>query len=302
MLLDHRTTEVRPQTPRPGFQYGAPVNASALAAGDEAEVLAFLSERPLENFIIAGLARDNGLLSPLNRGSFYACRNDRGALEGVALIGHAVLFDTRSDAATAAFARLLQGRGGSHMLLGQTEKVERFWDYYTDGAHAAPRFACRELLYELRGRAAARTPVRGLRLATLDDLDIIIPVHARMAFEESGVDPLTVDAEGFRRRCARRVEQGRVWVVTEGRKLIFKADAISESREVIYLEGVYVRPEERRKGYGLRCLSQLGGTFLKRAGSICVLINEQNGDALRLYRKAGFKQRGTFDSIFLRLD
>src|SRR6266849_1585042 len=50
---------------------------------EEAEVLDFLGERPLHTVFIAGLIRDNGLVSPDNRGSFYACRSRGGDLEGV---------------------------------------------------------------------------------------------------------------------------------------------------------------------------------------------------------------------------
>src|ERR1051326_3761784 len=72
------------------------------------EVLAFLATRPIHTFGLAGFIRDNGLVSPHNRGTFYGCRNDQGSLEGVALIGHFILFETLSTEATAAFARIAQ--------------------------------------------------------------------------------------------------------------------------------------------------------------------------------------------------
>src|ERR1043166_6358628 len=69
------------------------------------EVLNFLSERPLHTVFMASLIRDNGLVSPHNRGSFYACRNAHGSLEGVALLGHATVIEARSSASISAFAR-----------------------------------------------------------------------------------------------------------------------------------------------------------------------------------------------------
>src|SRR6266550_3826046 len=71
-----------------------------------AEVLAFLAQRPIHTVIMAGFIRDNGLLSPLNRGTFYACRNAAGHLEGVALIGHVTIVETESDEALELFAQL----------------------------------------------------------------------------------------------------------------------------------------------------------------------------------------------------
>src|SRR5919202_218420 len=120
-----------------------------------------------------------------------------------------------------------------------------------------PHLVRRELLFERRCPLQLRKFARGLRPATLDELNLVMTVHARSALEEIGINPLEVDPDGFRLRCARRIEQGRVWVWIEDGRLIFKADVVSDTPEVVYLEGVYVDPEERGKGYGTRCFSQL---------------------------------------------
>src|SRR5215208_6363229 len=73
------------------------VTTEELKDEDKNEVLAFLEERPVHTVAMAGFIRDNGLVSPLNRGTFYGCRNSEGRLEGVALIGHATLIDARTD-------------------------------------------------------------------------------------------------------------------------------------------------------------------------------------------------------------
>ena len=275
------------------------LTVSPLAARHEAEVLAFLAERPLHTVIMAGSIRDNGLVSPLNRGTFYACRDEQGRLEGVTLVGHATLVEARTESALAAFARLARERASGHLILGEKYMVERFWDYYAAGGES-PRRLCREMLLEQRWPVAVREQVEGLRLATPDDLELVMPIQAEMAFEESGVNPLERDPDGFRRRCARRIELGRVWVWVEAGRLIFKAEILSETPEVIYLEGIWVNPQERGKGYGLRCMSQLGRELLVRAGSLSMLVNEGNQRALSLYGRAGFKLRGCYDTIFLQ--
>lgn len=276
-----------------------PSTVTRLDDANVQEVLDFLAERPLHTVIMSSFVRDNGLVSPLNRGTFYACRGEDGGLEGVALIGHATLVEARTEEALAAFARLARESQSGHVILGEMDKVGRFWDYYAKGEES-PRLLCREMLLEQRWPVAVREEVKGLRLATADDLELVIPVQAEMAFEESGVNPLERDPEGFRRRCARRVELGRVWVWVEDGRLIFKADIISETPEVVYLEGIWVNPEERGKGYGLRCMSQLGRELLARAGSISMLVNERNVKALSLYRRAGYKLRGCYDTIYLK--
>ena len=280
---------------------GTSLSVDMLTEEDEAEVLAFLAERPIHTFGMAGFIRSNGIVSPHNRGAFYACRDRKGRLEGVALIGHFILFETQTDAAIRAFARLAQEHSSVYMLLGEQEQVEAFWDYYAS-AGQAPRLFCRELLLEQRWPIEVQPEVAGLRLATMGDLDLIVPAHAQTAFEESGEDPLVRDPVGFRERCAHRIEEGRTWVLVENGRLVFKTEIVADTPEVIYIEGLWVDFQERRKGYGLRCLSQLNRTFLQRANAVCLLVNERHVGAQAFYKKAGFKFVSSYDTIFLQLE
>ena len=197
------------------------------------------------------------------------------------------------------FGLVAQGYQRTHMILGEKDKVEQFWNYYADEGQEM-RLACRELLFELRYAMQVREEVDGLRRATLEDLDKIAPVQASMAEEESGKNPLENDPDGFRARCARRIEMGRVWLLEEDGRLVFKADIQSDTPDVVYLEGVWVNPSERGKGIGRQCLRQLCQDLLVRTKSVCVLVNEENHRAHTFYRMCNFKMRGVYDSIFLR--
>ena len=277
----------------------SPLSVDLLTAEDQAEVLAFLAQRPIHTFGMAGFIRCNGIVSPHNRGEFYGCRNGQGELEGVALIGHFILFETQSDSAIRAFAQLAQKHSDVYMLLGEKENVEAFWGYYASGGQAA-RLFCRELLLEQRWPIEVQGEVAGLRLASMDDLDLIVPAHAQTAFEESGEDPLVTDPVGFRQRCAHRIEQGRTWVLVENGRLVFKTEVVADTPEVIYIEGVWVDPNERGKGYGKRCVSQLTRNFLSRAESVCLLVNERFREAQALYKTVGFRLVSSYDTIFLQ--
>jgi uncharacterized protein len=258
----------------------------------------FLSARPVHTVVMSGFIRDNGLVSPLNRGTFYGCRNEEGQLVGVALIGHATLVETESEEALAAFARVARECPRTHVMMGESDKIERFWAHYAEDGRS-PRLICRELLMEQRWPVQVREMVPGLRPAVTEDLEQVMVVQAEMAFDESGVNPMEADPEGFRRRCLRRIEQGRVWVWTEEGRLIFKADVISETPEVKYVEGVWVAPEYRGRGYGLRCFSQLSRELLAQSGAVTLLVNEKSPGAVSFYRRAGYKLRSQYDTIFL---
>lgn len=274
------------------------VEIAGLNTSDENEVLKFLAQRPVHTVGMVGFIQDNGLVSALNRGTFYGCRNREGQLEGVALIGHATLIETTTDRALEALAGIAQTCTTAHMILGEKERIADFWNCYA-GAGQEMRRACRELLFELQWPVEAHERIQDLRLATAADLDLVMPIQARMAFDESGVNPLVRDPEGFRQRCARRIEQGRTWVWIENGELIFKADILSDTSSVIYLEGVWINSERRSQGYGLRCMSQLARTLLSRTRSLCVLVNENNKEAHTFYQRAGYKFRSVYDTIFL---
>lgn len=269
----------------------------AFTEWDEPEVLDFLARRPEHTVFMAGLIRDNGLVSQLNRGTFYGCRNARLELEGVLLLGHIALTETRNDEALDALARFARLHPAPRVLFGESDRVAKFWKSYGQTGRE-PRLIHRELLLGQRLPVADFERVPALRLATLNDLALVMNTHAQMTFDENGVNPLETDPIGFRLRTARRIDQERVWVWIEDDRLIFKADIISDTPDVTYIEGVYTNPAERGKGYGTRCMLQMGLNLLARSVSVSLLVNESNDAALRLYTKAGYSVRSHYDTMF----
>ena len=292
-------TTTAPLIMPPAFPFPTrPVTVQSLALGHEREVLAFLAQRPLHTVIMAGFIRDNGLVSPLNRGTFYGCRDASGYLEGVALVGHVTMVETESDEALELFAQLARKYQQAHLIIGEQQKVERFWEFYGPTGQSMRRL-CRELLFEQSWPVEVHEAV-DLRLATLGDLEQLLPVHAQLAFEECGINPLERDPIGFRERTTRRIEQGRVWVSMDQGRLVFKADVISDTPEQIYIEGVYVNPQDRGKGYGARFVSQLSRCLLERTRSVSLLVNEKDQVAQACYRKAGYRECGYYDTVYLQ--
>ena len=274
------------------------VRVAQLAPESEAEVLSFLNERPLHTVAMASLIRDNGLVSSLNRGAFYGCRDVNGHLEGVALIGHATLLETVSSRALRALAELARDCPNTHLIMGEQDRINELWSYYSKAGQQM-RLTCTESLLEFRYPVAVQRTSSRLRLAKEDELDFVLPVQAQMAFEESGIDPRDVDPDGFRKRCLRRIQQGRTWVVFENNELTFKAEVMSETAEVVYIEGVWLREDKRSQGYGASCMSELSRNLLTRAKSVCLLVNHNKPNAQSFYRRCGYQFRATYLTIFL---
>jgi hypothetical protein len=286
-----RTTQLRP-----AFDPGATVQRLTLE--QEPEVLALLRARPLHTVLMQGLIHDNGLESSLNRGTFYGWRNGNGRLLGVALIGHATLFETRSEVAIQAFGLEARKHADIHMILGEQRAVGMFWKSFAESGQQ-PRRTCTELLFERQLPIEEGGSCDALRLATLEDLGHVLPIQAQMACAESGLNPMEVDPAGFRKRCARRIEMGRVWVCFEGTTLTFKCDIMYETQDLVYLEGIYVDPGIRGTGQGLGCLAQVSKNLSNETRSLCLFVNEGSREAQSFYRRVGFTLRSAYSAIFL---
>src|SRR5436190_1567393 len=170
---------------RSGFaEPSQPCNITELDRSDEAEVVEFLSARPLHTVFMMGLIRDNGMLSPQNRGSFYGSRNYAGQLDAVALIGHATMVEAHTENALIMFARVARNCRGAHLIRGEQESVKIFWTYFA-GESTEPRSVAREHFYALTEMAQPVEDV-SLRPATIADVEKVLAVNSAMALEEGG--------------------------------------------------------------------------------------------------------------------
>jgi predicted GNAT family acetyltransferase len=274
-----------------------PFDLSPLLPGEKDEVLNALSSPSLTNVIMSGLVRDNGLAGSANRGHFYACRNQQNKLEGVALIGHSILFEAFSESAIQAFATVARNEESIHLLMGERRAVQKFWSYYAD-AEQSPRLVCPVLFLRRHESFHENQSIKGLRPATPADLEHVVSAQAAMALETSGVDPLKKDPVGFRERYLRRIEKGRVWVLIENGHLVFKTDVIADTPQAAYIEGVYVSPEERGKGIGRSCVNTLGRILLQHTQAIYLFVEQENTRTRSFYLDLGFSIGGQYDLLY----
>ena len=270
-----------------------------LGNSNQKEVLEFLNARPVHTVVMTSFVRDNGMESAANRGKFYGYRSACGTLEGVALIGHTTLVEARSEDSLSAFA--LAARNSEtqiHFMMADGAMIETFWDHYA-GGNRAPRLVCPELLFELAFPFPVQKCQWNVRYADASELEQIAEAHDEVAFIESGSSPLAKDRAGFLKRCLKRIEQWRTFVVFDDGKLVFKADIAAETSDVVYLEGIYVAPEYRGRGVGSSCLANLGLQLIERFENVCLLSNVEFAGAHRSFLKAGFKNAGSCQTIFV---
>ena len=268
-------------------------------ANEEAEaVLQFLTKKPVHCAYLTGLIHEHGLVSPRNRGTFYGSKNILGELRGVALVGHATIIEPTNNDSLEDLAEAVSNCDLKRLVMCEERWAEQFWRH-PGAENQSVKCERRQLLLELRWPTTLSNRHRQrLRLATSKDLELLVPVHARLACYQSGVDPRDVDNEGFTERYQQRIRNGRTWVLTQDDQLIFKADVVTATPETCYLEGVWVDPNFRSRGYGRACIAELARMLFWRSRCISVLVNDDDTEAQSFYRSCGFHVRGSYRTVF----
>jgi uncharacterized protein len=269
-----------------------------LDESDKQTALNYLSARPISTVIMAGWIHERGIVSEANRGTFYGYFDSDGRLDGVALIGRATLFETQNERALHEFAELAKTCDTVRMVMGEKEKMEVMLHHFAR-SNRKPRLVYHDLLYEFNGTTGQAQGIAGLRTATRENLEQVVAVHAEMVFAVTGVNPLEEDADGFRERCGRRIDQNKVWVLIRNGELIFKADIVAETAAAFYLEGLWVNPAERKKGYGSLCFAELSANLLAKKKSLCAFIDNSDERAKRFYSRSGASFHGLFAKVYL---
>lgn len=259
--------------------------------------LGFLARRPVHTVIMAGWLREHGAVHPQHRGTFYRTLDADGSISGVALIGRHTCFEVASSAALKSFARKARETIDVKMVFGEAERMLEFWQYY---GPRDPRFGHESdvLLFESRHAPANVAADFDIRPAERAELDQIVSAHAQMIIDETGTDPMSNDADGFRSRCARRVDEGRVWVLVRDGQLIFKTDIVSETPEAVYIEGLWINPEHRGRRLGTACMRGFCRRVLNGSNAVCGFVGADNAAAQSLYSRSGFKFQEKYSKYY----
>ena len=181
------------------------------------------------------------------------------------------------------------------MVIGDERAVAELWDVLR-GLMPAPRD-------DRPGQPvyAISTPPppgeTGLRAATENDFDLLLPACAAAHKEEIGVDPMGRDPDGFRWRTRSQIEEGRSWLWAEDGAIRFKAEASAWTPSAVQVQQVWVDPPERNKGYAQRGMRDLCRLLLKDVPAVCLFVRPENAPAIRVYEGIGMQRHGAYRSL-----
>ena len=247
------------------------------------QILSFCAEEPIERVFLEDIAR-RGL------GRFSALEDD-GRLVALCHVGANVV---PSGAGCAHFAEAASG-GQARMIIGEEHAVDELWD---EARRRLPRprdDRPGQPVYVIDEPPEAGGT--GLRRATIDDLDLLVPACAAAHREEIGIDPLRRDPEGFRWRTRAQIEEGRSWLWFEDGVIRFKAEASAWTPTAAQLQQVWVDPAARNRGYATRGMRDLCRLLLDKVPSVCLFVRPENAPALRVYDRIGMRRTITYRSL-----
>jgi RimJ/RimL family protein N-acetyltransferase len=249
------------------------------------QILAFCAEDPVERVFLEDIAR-RGL------GRFTAVEEPDGRLSALCHSGANVVPAGRG---CAVFGETVRRAGRARMLIGEERAVGELWESARSGLPRAREDRKGQPVYELRH--APEPGETGVRAATTDDFELLLPACAATHLEELGVDPLARDPEGFRWRTHAQIEEGRSWLWEEDGVILFKAEASAWTQGAVQLQQVWVDPAARGNGYAQRGMRDLCRLLLERTPVVCLFVRPENAIALRVYEAVGMARTIAYRSI-----
>jgi len=247
------------------------------------EILAFCAQDPVERVFLEDVAR-RGL------GRFTGLES-AGRLQALCHVGSNVV---PSGNGCAAFAEVAAA-GHARMVIGDERAVTELWDEAKDRLPEPREDRPGQPVYVIDSPPPPGET--GLRAATEEDLELLVPACAAAHFEEIGIDPLARDPESFRWRTRMQIEDARSWLWRENGTILFKAEASAWTPRAVQLQQVWVDPSVRRRGYAQRATRDLCRMLLERVPLVCLFVRAENAPAIRVYEAIGMEQVGTYRSL-----
>ena len=269
-----------------------------LSDRDRAEALALCDRDPVANVFVTARIRACGL-DPMRLGAQLWGYFESGQLTSLCYVGANMVPVQAAPAAIAAFADRArrQGRRCSSIAgpadgVGELwRQIAPFWDRPREIRHRQPLMA-------ITDRPLVQ-PDPAVRLVRPDELSILLPASVAMFTEEVGVSPIGPDGGfAYRARVGELIAAGRSFARIEDGTVVFKAEVGAVTRQACQVQGVWVPPELRGRGYasgGMAAVVEHARATM--APVVSLYVNDFNAPARAAYRRAGFSEVGTFMSV-----
>lgn len=275
-----------------------------LEPADADRALRFCADHPERAVVLAGWIADGGLdRDPRSvRAWLFGAVDAKDELTGLLWLSDAGILIPVLPEGGGIEALVELGRRHARMIrvvVGERWLVDHVWRRW--GVMGFESRLVRDQTGYVATRESFRPTSEGLQLrpAGLGDLDAVVENSAAMAREEARDDPQRRNPSMFRARIRERLQRGRDLVHYERSQLAFKANISAISDLGGQIEGIYTHPLLRGRGFGLRGTSEVTRWVLARAPRSCLLVNDDNLPARRLYDRLGYVTAYESRTIFV---
>ncbi|GAC49842.1 GNAT family N-acetyltransferase [Gordonia aichiensis] len=268
-----------------------------LGARDAPAVSRVLNADPVASCMVAARFETHGIDPRLLGGELWTADNPSTSLcfSGANLIP---LVGTPADMNYFAERALASARVCSS-IVGGSDIVLAMWERLCPSWGPAREIRAVQPLLALSGPPRV-APDPGVRLVTLDDLDVYLPAAIEMFIGEVGVDPCAGDGgRSYRRRLAALISAQRVFARFEDGQVVFKAEIGSLSRRVGQIQGVWVDPARRGEGFGGGGTAAVAAAIQAQGRIPSLYVNSFNLPARAVYQQVGFSEVGTFATVLV---
>ena len=138
----------------------------------------------------------------------------------------------------------------------------------------------------------------GMRLATVADLDQIVPLVARYRVEDGLSNAGDDHSAWIRAHTLERIQATHLYVVEEDGRIVFTGAFNFAGCAGAGLGGIYTVPEARGRGIAGRATADLCRIALESGPVATLHVDPKNTAAIRAYEKAGMRRVGEYRLTF----
>lgn len=266
--------------------------------GDLSQVQKLISKDPISHAFLANRLAEMQF-EPFNAlNEIYVYQND-DVIESALYHGaNTVPIETNPQSQEAFAKTLIDLKRRSASLVGPVSEVLAIWKLLKPHWGIARDIRANQPVLNI-DQAPLLAPDPLVRRAFAKEIELLLPACVSMFTEEVGVSPVSGGGlNAYRLRISELISGGRSLVRIDRGEVVFKAELGLVTNSVCQVQGVWVPPQYRGRGYakaGVAAVVNYARLYF--APNVSLYVNHYNERARAIYKKVGFVQHSTFATV-----